>query len=724
MLRALFFREFRKCWLVHAGLLGAYFGCLALLKSGSYRDVLSILLIEFEIARVGVILVFGLISGERSFSSSFKETRFPFLVALPKSRKGIWTAVVGGRLLGAIAAVPLIVAIPPWTSRVLWDVPLILISFAVYFVFFFGGTAFALGFRRELAAYLAGFPVLVILLVALSFNALYGFAFVKLGPSELVSLTLYQVELKPDESFSPLYQIHVLYTFLALAVLLAAVSLRAFCRGELHLLQRQARTLGEIALAVGGFFFAALVAFSSSALAPLGTSWQPSIPDSPGFLYTSDARPVSADGRFLVVSEQIRELPIFNRLAVVNLRNGSRSRWMEHPEILQASWSRAGSVLNVLTGNSSPLQCLGLSCSGSTEWYRLAPDLRLLSRHRFEGRGRFHRLESSLLLVVQDGDRGKAYRLDEQDGSFEEILDGPLTENYQVFLTEHGALLSSKDPGAYSSPQDLRAWTLDADGRVVREFRVQQNSPGPIYFLGSQSASAQEIAAKLERCIPDGPASPQWVTVLPPDGGPVVLDSILFLTDWPLESTLWSCNTRQGLRTRIFSDLRAGDAMALTSTSIKVGTDSLTDSSLLAQQPPEVPAHTLVRVVDGQLFAYDHGRSLQAPAECAAGEQPGSVGLEPVQGVEGPLVRFTCHKNLPGSSDLLRVHHYLRFHPGSGELRPFPWPSAQIPTQQFHRWLYFRDDSPALWVSDSGEVWQMAPGEKSFQLSPAALPAL
>jgi ABC-type transport system involved in cytochrome c biogenesis permease component len=323
MLCALFLREFRKSWLAHAGLFAAAFGTATLLEyaiSGGGRPQLESELALSRLLLAGLALS-GLVSGERCFSVAFKEGRYSFLLTLPEPRSLIWFAYLGGRLIGALAAMPIILLVrsslllrglsSPESS---FEKSILIAALAVYIVYFLGGVVLALAVHKEVLVYLIGLPIFSALLGLLALSASYGFDDISFLES---SRFLYESSLGS----------------LVLALVTAALAKRAFCRGELHLRRRAAQTLAECGLASAAFAAMTLIIFSSFTLSALRDEWQP-VPrgNKPGSDYLAYESPVSTGGRFLFIRQQLRERSRFTRLAVVDLESGLVSNWMERPD--------------------------------------------------------------------------------------------------------------------------------------------------------------------------------------------------------------------------------------------------------------------------------------------------------------------------------------------------------------------------------------------------------
>lgn len=366
MLRALFLREFRRSWLIHAGLFAAIFGMVTVLEYAFTQWMESALGSERQRSFLLVlgIIFSALISGERCFSTVFKEGRYHFLLTMPTPRGSIYFAYTGGRLLGALAALPVIPLARP--GLLLWGSfsSYLVLVLDFYLVYFFTGAALALAVRKEVLVYLLGFPLAICLSFLLSSSARWGF----------------------DKSIDVWVEIpKVVYRLslgsLVLALVEAAWARRAFCRGELFLQRRNARALAEGGLTFAAFAALTIFASSNSSLAALDDEWQPA---TPAGIYPYHVHPVSPDGRFRFIFQQLRLQKSFKRLAVVDLKSGLLSSWFERSGLHQISWSPSGNVLQVMATNDTPLDCLGPPCDGSTTWYRLTPDLQVLSAQRLK----------------------------------------------------------------------------------------------------------------------------------------------------------------------------------------------------------------------------------------------------------------------------------------------------------------------------------------------------
>jgi len=696
MLRALFLQELRRSWLAHAGLFAVVFGTATLVERALTREnplspddetFLAILLFAG-------ILLSGLISGERCFPATFKEGRYAFLLTLPRPRGGIWLAYLGGRLIGALAALPVLLLAGPslllrWLAP--WDSRFLIAALSVYLVFFLGSATLALALRKEILVYLIGPPLLTGLLAFLAYNTSYSYALSDLEDSSRYLRTL------PWGS-------------IPLALAWTAVSLRAFCRGEIHLGRRTARTLAEAGLASAALFGLVIIAFSSSKLAAVGANWSPADPNLFWLPNQADSRPVSADGRFLFIHQRIRERLVFTRLAVVDLESGSTTRWMERSGIYQISWSASEAVLNVLAANTTPADCLGIPCQGSTSWYRLSPDLRVLSIRTFPGTGFLRQLGDGLLLVTQQWGTGQIYRLSDRDGSFAEILTAELEYYYANAwsLDQGGAVV------LFTTSASFRAWWLDSQGRILHEESVIRKHQEQYYFVGLRILSSQEIKAEaIQDAFPEPSKSPEsWELLLPNDDGPLDFGSGQFyIQRHEGGEVIWRHDAQHGAWTRILSELKPGESR-------------LTLSYLAEDTGPmklDVDYRTwtwAAAVVSGgrvRLFLYDNrlARSIPTTVACGPGEE-GRTRLQQVQGLEGLLVRFVCQ----GRTGLR--YRLLEIVPGSGRVRELPWHSSVEVSRPFDRWIYLNPEGASVWLSKTGEVWQAGPGRKSLRLNPPA----
>jgi hypothetical protein len=709
MLRALFLRELRRSWLTHAGLFAAVIGTItflerALLRGGPPSPEDEDFINRFLLA--GLVLS-GLISGERCFSKSFKEDRYPFLLTLPRSRSRIWLSYLGGRLLGALAALPILllrwlVSSPPQSGEMSW--PLLISAAAVYLVYFLGGSVLALALPKEVLVYLVGFPLLTAPLLLLAYSASYGFA-----PYD-----------QADLQTTPRYLFYISGGSLLLALMWTTVAQRAFCRGELHLGRRTAQILAEAGLATASFAFLAVVAFSSTNLAVFRDEWQllsfnttnpatgerqPARPDvEPDFPYSADTRPVSSDGRFLFIYQQLRERPFFSRLAIVDLKNGRSSGWLERPGIHQISWSSSGIVLNVLATDNDPYHCFGFPCEGSTSWYRLSSDLHVMSVRKFAGIAFFRQFDGTLLLVTRQGNVGRIFRLSDADASLRQILTSELEDDPQAWSLDRGAVV------VFPRAASLQAWWLDQEGQLRHEASMKRAYEGHYYLVGLRILYSQEVKAEiLRRALPLTSTNLDiGVPLLPEANGPLELaDSQFFLRQGKVN--IWKHDSRRGGWTRIVSGYRR-----IEGTWTRKGWGSVR----LGNSDVDYRTWTWVSVVASGarkgLFLYDDklGRSVPNMVSCNEYEV-GIVELERVQGVHGLLVRYTCS----GQAGRQR-HWFLNFVPGSGRVQYLPAQSAAVPPDLFKRWIYLGSDGVSIWVSTTGEVWQVEPGQRSRRVNP------
>jgi hypothetical protein len=698
MLRALFLRELRRSWLAHAGLFAAIFGTATLLeyalKYGGPQNPGEQSLLSGWLL-IGVAFS-GLITGERCFSKAFKENRYPFLITLPSLRGRILFAYLGGRLAGATAALPVLLlrwlAAPSSAAIEIW--PFLILALAVYLVYFLGGAALALTLRTEIQVYLLGFPLLTALLFFLAYSASYGFG------------------LLGFLSIPRSYLLEVSIGSLMLTLMWAAVARRAFCRGEFQLGRRMAQTWAEAGIASIAFVVLIATAFSSTKLTALRDEWALPPPHEfwnpyKSFPYEADTLPVSADGKFLFIQQRLREHPRFTRIAVVNLQSGKMSRWMERPGIQQIYWSKA--ALNVLAINDAPLDCRSFPCEGSTSWYRLTPDLRVLSVSIFPGVGLLRRLGGEdLLLVIRQAKTGRVYRLSDGDGSFQKIIAAYSEYEPNVWSLGREAVVVFRDLSS------TRAWWLDSQGRVLYK-AMTRGSQEPFYLFRHQVLS-QEMMAKVLLDAAGGPE--QIKPFLPGESGPFDLGTgFYFLEDHqekftadlsryaPLEKS-WS---------RIQSGLNAGRLRSLL--------DSPPIIPMLPIPPFDLDFQTWTWVsavkTEGRygLFLYDDqlGRSVPTGVSCGPGED-GRAQLQRVQGLSGLLIRFTClEKEDP------KRHWFLQTVPGSGWVQYLPAQSA-VPPDLFDRWIYLGTDGTSVWISTTGEVWQAGPGGQRRRLNPPGGP--
>lgn len=456
MLRALFLRELRKSWLTHVGLFAAVFGTATLLEyaiEGGRENELGL-----SQLLLGALSLSGLVSGERCFSVAFKEGRYRFLLTLPEPRSSIWLAYLGGRLIGALAALPIVLLVRPslllrglsWPESS-FKVSILIALFAIYSVYFLGGAALALAVHKEILAYLIGLPIFSLLLALLAVSAYYGF-----DNASLLKEWLYEVS----------------QGALILALILAIIAERAFSRGEFHLGRRSAQALTECGLASVAYAVLILVVFSSTTLSALRDEWQP-IPkkDKAGANYLDSESPVSPDGRFLFIRQQLREHSSFTRIAVIDLKSGVVSSWMERPGIREAIWSSSSQLLNILTSDSSPLDCFGLPCVGSTSWLRLTPDMHMVSRRHFPGLGSLSRLNSDdLQLIIQNGRTGTVFYLSDETDKVQKIVTSTMEMEPLARPLDHGAAVVFRTG-------ERGAWLLG--GRVPRRPLGNVDRPAP-----------------------------------------------------------------------------------------------------------------------------------------------------------------------------------------------------------------------------------------------------
>jgi hypothetical protein len=689
MLRALFLREFRKSWLAHAGLLAAVFGAVTLLEHAVSREGPLNSEEKFFLSLASVVIS-GLISGERCFSKAFKEGRYPFLLTLPRRRSRILLSYLGGRLAGALAALPVLLlrwlSSPP-AVKTIW--PLLISALAVYIVYFLGGAALALALQKEILVYLFGFPLLTALILLLAYSASYGFA--------------------PIEEFyswqeNLVYLLDVSIGSLLLALMWTALVRRAFYRGELHLGKRTAQSLAEAGLASATFAGLAMIAFSSTSLAAFRDEWQlPHQNIDSGSSYLAGTRPVSADGRYLFIYQQLQKRPIFTSLAVVDLKNGTLSGWMKRPAIHQAFWSTSGAVLNVLATNDAPSDCLSLPCEGSTSWYRLSPDLRVMSVRKFPGLGLLHQLGSALLLVTRQGSVGRIYRLSDQNGGFRKVLTSELDNDPRVWSLDTGAVV------VFPSAASLHAWWLDHEGQLRHQASMKQGSEERYYIVGHHILSFQEVKTEIiRRAFPPPSTNLDIGEPLLPGSGPLVFGSSQFFLQLRGKAMdIWKHDSRRGDWTRLLSEYKLSEStLAINSW----------ESVPLAISGIDFQTGTLAAVVASggrdRLFLYNDklGRSIPNSVSCSE-NQAGMVELNRVQGLRGLLVRYTCLGQ--------RERHWLlNLVPGSGQIEDLPTHAAEVPPYLFDRWIYLDPDGISVWVSTGGEVWQAGPEHKSRRLNP------
>jgi hypothetical protein len=79
------------------------------------------------------------------------------------------------------------------------------------------------------------------------------------------------------------------------------------------------------------------------------------------------------------------------------------------------------------------------------------------------------------------------------------------------------------------------------------------------------------------------------------------------------------------------------------------------------------------------------------------------------------LVDFICMGH-----NGLQHHHFLEVDPELSRVRRLPWPSVTAPHEFFDRWLYMNRQGISVWISHTGEVWRVAPGQKPLRLNPPA----
>jgi hypothetical protein len=738
MLRALFLRELRKSWLVHAGLFAVAFGTATLLEQVSRGHFLSpedeISLSNFLIAGLALS---GLISGERCFPKAFKEGHYAFLLTLPRPRGGIWLAYLGGRLIGALAALPMaFLAKPSMISQLLIPEPAKReppISWAdlgptltVYLVLFFGGACLALAFRRRTYLYLAAVPLFGFLGFAILASASYGFHD-PMSP---------QAEIR--------WEYYVFCAWLLLGPLMAVACRRAFCRGEFHLGQRRWRSLAESGLAVALHLGAISVLFSSVGFAALTDRWAAPAPSSAWSLYGPES-PVSSDGRFLFLAQRLRDRPEFTRLTVIDLQTGESANWMRR-SIYRVAWSAAGDILNVLAANDAPSDWVA---SDSTDWLRLTRDLHVLSRHRFDGMWSLHPLrDGHLLLMSENGRDNIVYWLSDENGGFRESLRETLELSPRewnnnlprgwLWHLDRGTVV-----GSLGSSGVQVTW-LDSEGRVIRK-ATHPASAFPMYLLdGGQIASPQEATSELRRrFLPSAASLPRELRLrpasltpyLPMKGGPLGLypesnsPGPFFLEHHEGLVDVWRLDPRHGTWTRILSGITHRDFQKWSRSwqERRIYQWSHLQYEAQGQDEPKFSSPfdfdsatgTWVAAFgsgNGRLLVYDERLGQIVPNTVGCGHpEKGEVELKSVKGLKGLLVQLTC----PGTEGgRMKIYHFLEHRPGSGRLRELSWHSAAVPPDLFDRWLYLDPNGISVWVSKTGEVWRVGPGQKPLRLNP------
>ncbi|HEX3127118.1 MAG TPA: hypothetical protein VH394_07290, partial [Thermoanaerobaculia bacterium] len=505
--------------------------------------------------------------------------------------------------------------------------------------------------------------------------------------------------------YSPSFLLDVSTGALLLAFFWAAVAHRAFCRGELHLGRRTAQTLAEAVLGFVLFASLTVIVFSSTSLTALRDEWQPTPGGDLG-----DALPVSADGRFLFIHQKLKKRSVFTRVGIVNLENGSLIGWQEKPGIHGLSWSTSGTVLNALITHNTPIDCGGFPCEGSTSWYRLSPDLHVLSVRRFPGIGSLHQFaKGGLMLVTSHKGTGTVYWLSDQDGSFRKILASELYQSPHVWSIETGSVVVF--PGVAS----LNAWWLDQGGQIRHEASKKHGAAEHYYIVGSRILSFQEARTEIRRrALPMPSTKPDLEPLLPLADGPLNLAASQFFFSYqPIrgrKTEVWRRH-RNGDWTRILGELRIRDFIW---GDVFRRPDSVDFYSADIDYQTWTWAAALYWGRHQRLVLYDHrlNRSVPTTIACSPGED-GTARLNRVQGFSGLVLRYVC-----SDSTGRQRHWFLTLIPGSGKVRYLPAHSAAVPPDPFDRWLYLDPDGVSVWLSKTGEVWRVAPGQKPLRLNP------
>jgi hypothetical protein len=693
MLHTLFFRELRRAWLGHAGLLVAVIATITLLERVFSRGEPPNPEDELFLSRalLAGLVISGLVSGERCFSKTFKEMRYPFLLTLPRRRGAIWLSYLGGRLAGALTALPVLLLrwiVVPRPDEM--SGPLLISALTAYLVYFLGGAVLALALNKELLVYLLGFPFLTTLLLLLTSSAAYGFDPVVRAGS-----------LQENHRFL----LDTAAGSLLLSLIWTAVAQRAFRRGEFHVGSRMAQTLAEAGLASIAFAVLTVLTFSSTNLAAFRDEWQPVSPGA-GFRtpYPNSTRPVSANGRFLFIYQQLHERPLFTRLAVVDLKTGNLSGWLERPGIHQVSWATSGAVLNVLATDNTPMDCLGLPCKGSSSWYRLSPDLHVLSARRFPGVGFFRQFHGGLLLVTRQEGTGRIFLLSDQDASFRRILTSEVDDDPQAWPLDRGAVV------VFPRAASLHAWWLDQKGRVRHEASVQRRNEKHYYLVGLRVLTSQEAQSEVIRRASHPPAtSPELGEPLLPDvDGPLQFGhSQFFEKSAEVWKETWKHDSRSDGWAKLPSRSHISESqLAAISEPLYRGSSTI-DYQTWTWMAVEASAKR------DRLLLYDDqsGRNLSSLPSCREGEN-GLARMERVQGLEGLLVRYTCW----GQAG--RRHWLLNLVPGAGNVRYLPAHSSAVPPDPFLSCIYLVPKGISVWMSPGGEMWQAGPGQRFRRLNP------
>lgn len=377
---------------------------------------------------IGVCLTIPI--GASAFSRDFKEKHYLFFHSLPLSLREIWAMNVAANFTVMWCCVVLMSVFRPSLAAAVVNaknpsggaLPVVIVA-ATLCVAFAVGNCFALCFRRDLLSYLV--PIFVASWTVMGI----------LGLAALCSS-------EPGDRAVSLHMWCALCGLGAAIVTLLALSLRFFLRGEITLLRVQVRnTTLTIASLVS-----VIVAFAAAVSLGVFARLSPWVP--------SGLAAVSADGKYVLVTEMRKHHPQFSRASILDTQAGTVLQRAEFTGLAGGDWF--GHVALAPLSDDFPLRRLMYLLPQSDQIARLFPDKRDIGVTRLPAstiiwwpglwRPAISARAGRLMVIYSQGGEYRIAAFDPASGQLDNLLGGEAGAHFNMQSERDGTLLTLESP--------------------------------------------------------------------------------------------------------------------------------------------------------------------------------------------------------------------------------------------------------------------------------------
>lgn len=389
-----------------------------------------------DILLLFVLFIFALPAGTAPFSRALKEQQILFFHALPLPRAMQWLALTGSSLAALATTVALVGIVRPGVAAILLQRPTFVLILGMLLTFA-AGAAFSLVFVQPLAVYVSAYAMTAAAVVMATYTSIAPLTSV----SSLAELRAGGIVLsRANVSNAVATSLALLLT-----VLLFALSMFFYRRGELVILRTQVRNLAVAAGAIVAFavFVTPLTVAALTAGGPMT-------------LFDISASP---DGR-----------------TVVGVYRSARAFWRWEQRIVDTATGA------VTSRQSGPL-------SQTARW---TPRGELVLVERSVSRIPFRRRVTRVALLTGDGRVNAAVDFPGEDVLSVDAASEPLTivttdgVNGRIVQWDRRSVRELvRTPFVYGEVNGAVAYVSDASGASLRGWRIAGGTASPLPFAGS-----------------------------------------------------------------------------------------------------------------------------------------------------------------------------------------------------------------------------------------------